>query len=279
MRILLTSLILLLGAGSAVAQQRPLLTEDPETIGAGRVLVEGGVEFDKDAVYPVSGLRGDLFRVPIGGVSIGVSSIAEVQFDQISFSRLSIDSRRPAPLSDLVTATGSSTTDFDDVIVGTKIRIAGETSSRPAFGFRFATKLPNAGNESGLGLDTTDFFATVLVGKTTQSVRIVGNVGLGILSDPTNGNRQNDVLLYGVSFARAITNAAEVVGEVTGRANTRGAGPLPGTESRSVVRMGLRYTYGGLRGDAALLLGATNNDPGVGFTAGFTYVFTAFQVP
>ena len=279
MRIIFASLILLLGAGSAVAQQRPLLTEDPETIGAGRVLVEGGVEFDNDAVYPVSGLRGDLFRVPIGGVSIGVSSIAEVQFDQISFSRLSIDSRRPAPLSDLVTATGSSTTDAEDVIVGTKIRIAGETSSRPAFGFRFATKLPNAGNESGLGLDTTDFFATVLAGKTTQSVRIVGNVGLGILSDPTNGNRQNDVLLYGVSFARAITNAAEVVGEVTGRANTRGAGPLPGTESRSVVRMGLRYTYGGLRGDAAVLLGATNNDPGVGFTAGFTYVFTAFQVP
>jgi len=279
MRIVLASLILLLGAGSAVAQQRPLLTEDPETIGAGRVLVEGGVEYDNDAVYPVSGLRGDLFRVPIAGVSIGVSSIAEVQFDQISFSRLSIDSRRPAPLSDLVTATGSSTTDAEDVIVGTKIRIAGETSSRPAFGFRFATKLPNAGNESGLGLDTTDFFATVLVGKTTQSVRIVGNVGLGILSDPTNGNRQNDVLLYGVSFARAITNAAEIVGEVTGRANTRGAGPLPGTESRSIVRMGLRYTYGGLRGDAALLLGATNNDPGVGFTAGFTYVFTAFQVP
>ena len=279
MRIVLASLILLLGAGSAVAQQRPLLTEDPETIGAGRVLVEGGVEYDNDAVYPVSGLRGDLFRVPIAGVSIGVSSIAEVQFDQISFSRLSIDSRRPAPLSDLVTATGSSTTDAEDVIVGTKIRIAGETSSRPAFGFRFATKLPNAGNESGLGLDTTDFFATVLAGKTTQSVRIVGNVGLGILSDPTNGNRQNDVLLYGVSFARAITNAAEVVGEVTGRANTRGAGPLPGTESRSVVRMGLRYTYGGLRGDAALLLGATNNDPGVGFTAGFTYVFSAFQVP
>jgi hypothetical protein len=279
MRILFASLILLLGAGSAVAQQRPLLTEDPETIGAGRVLVEGGVEYDDDAVYPVSGLRGNLWRVPVAGVSIGVSSIAEIQFDQISFSRLSITSRRPAPLSDLVTATGSTTTDADDVIVATKVRIAGETSARPAFGVRFATKLPNAGNESGLGLDTTDFLATVLAGKTTQSVRIVGNVGLGILSDPTNGNRQNDVLLYGVSFARAITNAAEVVGEVYGRANTRGAGPLPGTESRSIVRMGLRYTYGGLRGDAALLLGATNNDPGVGFTAGFTYVFNAFQVP
>jgi hypothetical protein len=279
MRILFASLILLLGASSTFAQQRPLVTEDPETIGAGRLLIEGGVEYDHDAVYPVSGLRGNLLRLPLVGVSIGVSSIAEIQIDQASFSRLSIRSRQRAPLSDLITAAGTSTTDGDDLVIGTKVRIAGETSSRPAFGFRFATKLPNAGNESGLGLDTTDFFATVLAGKTTQSVRIVGNIGFGILGDPTNGNRQNDVLLYGASFARAITDAAEVVGEVNGRANTRAAGPLPGTESRSIVRMGLRYTYGGWRGDAALLLGATNNDPGVGVTVGFTYAFTAFQVP
>jgi len=279
MRTLLVSVLISLAAGTAFAQQRPLVTEDPETIGAGRVLVEGGIEYDRDVVYPVSGLQGHLLRVPIGGLSIGVSSIAEIQIDQVSFQRLEITSRQNAPLSDLVTANGSSASDSEDVMIGAKIRIAPEGAARPAFGFRFATRLPNAGNESGLGLDTTDFLASILVGKTTQSVRIVGNIGLGILGDPTNGNRQNDVVTYGLSFARAITDAAEVVGEVNGRASTRSAGPLPGTESRSIVRMGLRYTTGGLRGDAALLLGATNDDPGIGFTAGFTYVFTAFQVP
>ena len=279
MRTFLISAIVSCIAGGAFAQQRPLLTEDPETIGAGRVLLEGGVEYDQDIVYPVSGLQGNLLRVPVFGLSVGVSSIAEIQIDQVSFSRLDITGRQRAPLSDLVTATGSSTSDAEDVLIGAKIRIAPEGTSRPAFGFRFATKLPNAGNESGLGLDTTDFLSSILVGKTTRSVRIVGNVGLGILGDPTNGNRQNDVVTYGLSFARAITNEAEVVGEANGRANTRSGGPLPGTESRSIVRMGLRYTRGGLRADAALLLGATNNDPGIGFTAGFTYVFTAFQVP
>jgi len=279
MRTALISVMISLAAASALAQQRPLLTEDPETIGAGRLLLEGGVEYDDDVVYPVSGLQGNLLRVPIVGLSIGVSSIAEIQIDQASFSRLDIKARRRAALSDLVTATGSSARDADDLIIGAKIRIAPEGTSRPAFGFRFATKLPNAGNESGLGLDTTDFLSSILVGKTTQSVRIVGNIGLGILADPTNGNRQNDVVTYGLSFARAITNEAEVVGEVNGRANTRSAGPLPGTESRSIVRVGLRYTAGGLRGDAAVLLGATNDDPGIGFTAGFTYAFTAFQVP
>ena len=268
-----------LAASSAFAQQRPLVTEDPETIGAGRLLLEGGIEYSRDVVYPVSGLEGNLLRVPMFGISIGVSSIAEIQIDQASFSRLDITDRRPGPLTSLVTAEGDSTTDTDDLVIGTKIRIVPEGTTRPAFGFRFATKLPNANNESGLGLDTTDFFASVLAGKTTQQVRIVGNIGFAILGDPTNGNRQNDVVTYGVSFARAITNAAEVVGEVNGRANTRSAGPLPGTESRSIIRMGLRYTTGGWRGDAALLLGATNNDPSIGVTAGFTYAFTAFQVP
>jgi hypothetical protein len=279
MRTFLFSAVVILAASAAFAQQRPLVTEDPETIGAGRLLLEGGVEYARDAMYPVSGLRGNLWRLPLVGISVGVSSIAEIQIDQASFSHLDITSRRPAPLTGLVTATGSSTTDTDDLLIGAKIRIAPEGTRRPAFGFRFATKLPNANNESGLGLDTTDFFASVLAGKTTESVRIVGNIGFGILGDPTNGNRQNDVLTYGLSFARAITNAAEVVGEVNGRANTRSAGPLPGTESRSIIRMGLRYTAGGWRGDGAVLIGATSNDPDIGFSAGFTYAFTAFQVP
>jgi hypothetical protein len=277
--LLIATASILLAATTSWAQQRPLVTEDPETIGAGRLLLEGGVEYSRGAQYPVSGLTGNLLRVPLFGISIGVSSIAEIQIDQASFSRLDITSRRPGPLTDLMTATGSSTTDTDDLVIGAKIRIAPEATTRPAFGFRFATKLPNANNESGLGLDTTDFFASVLAGKTAQSVRIVGNIGFAILGDPTNGNRQNDVVTYGVSFARAITNAAEVVGEVNGRANTRSAGPLPGTESRSIIRMGLRYTTGGWRAVGAVLLGATKYDPDIGVTAGFTYAFTAFQVP
>ena len=279
MRTLLFTLLVFLAAGSAFAQQRPLVTEDPETIGAGRVLLEGGIEHLRDAKYPVSGLEGDLTRVPLVGISIGVSSIAEMQIDQASLQHLNIKSRRRGPLTDLMTVTGSSTTDTDDLLIGAKIRIAPETTTRPAFGFRFATKLPNANNESGLGLDTTDFFASILAGKTTQSVRIVGNAGFAILGDPTNGNRQNDELTYGLSFARAISDAAEVVGEINGRANTRSAGPLPGTESHSLVRMGLRYTRGGWRADGGVLIGVTGNDPDLGFTAGFTYAFTAFQVP
>jgi hypothetical protein len=140
-------------------------------------------------------------------------------------------------------------------------------------------KLPNASNESGLGLDTSDFTGSVLLGKTVQSIRVVGNVGLGILGDPTRGDRQNDVLVYGLSLARALTDASEVVGEVNGRLDTREGEAPPGTESRGVLRLGLRHTIGGWRADGVVSIGLTSRDPGVGIGAGFTYVFNAFQVP
>ena len=265
--------------GGAFAQQRPLVTEDPETVGAGRVLVEAGLDYARDTVFPVSGLEGHLFRFPLIGVSIGVSSIAEIQVDGGVYDRLTITQRRSAPLSRMVTTTGATTTDVEDIVIGTKLRLVPEGVSRPAFGFRFATKLPNASNENGIGLDTTDFYASLLIAKTVQSVRVVSNAGLAILGDPTRGDRQNDLLTYGISFARAVTPAAEVVGEINGRINLRDVDVPPGTESRSAVRFGTRYTIGTWRADAALMFGVSSTDPSIGVSAGFTYVFNAFRVP
>ena len=276
---LLFAVFSLFAAGVASAQQRPLTTEDPETIGAGRALVEAGIDYAREAEYPVSGLEGQLFRFPLIGISLGISSIAEIQIDGGLYNRLTISQRNSAPLSDLVTATGDSTSSVEDIVIGTKIRLVPEGVAHPAIGFRFATRLPNASNESGIGLDTTDFFASLLVAKTVRSIRVVINGGLGILGDATRGDRQNDVLTYGVSLARAVTEAAEMVGEFNGRFDVRNGDPPPGTGSRSIFRLGTRYTIGGWRGDASLFIGLTSNDPHVGVGAGFTYVFNAFSVP
>ena len=275
---LATLLILILSAVPAAAQQRPLVTEDPETIGAGRVLLEGGIDYGRDILFPASGLTGDLLRAPLIGVSIGLSSIAELQIDGGLYNRLSITDRREAPFSDVLDISGENTSDVEDVVIATKIRIAREGATRPSIGIRLATKLPNASNESGLGLDTTDFHLTGLVAKTVQSIRVVGNVGLGILGDPTRGDAQNDVLTYGLSLARALTDATEVVGEVNGRSHVAGGTAPVGTESRSALRFGGRYTRGLVRVDAGVIIGLTSRDPGFGVTAGATWVFDAFQV-
>ena len=110
-------------------------------------------------------------------------------------------------------------------------------------------------------------------------MRVVGNLGFGILGDPTNGNRQNDVLTYGVSVARAMTSRAEVVGEVNGRQSMRSGEAFPGTESRSMLRIGGRFTPGSIRFDGGLMVGLTSDGPTFGVTAGLTYVFNAFTLP
>jgi len=278
-RLALAALVVIVTARSAAAQQRPLVTEDPETVDAGHVLIEGGAELRLDQKYPVSGLEGDLWRLPTLGLSIGISSIAELQIDGGIYDRLSISKRHTAPLSSLVTATGDHTHDVSDIVIGTKIKMVSEAPGHPAVGIRFATKLPNASNESGLGLDTTDFYASLLAAKNVQSLRIVGNVGLGILADPTSGNRQNDVLTYGISLAQALTDRSELVGEVNGRVNMRSGTAFPGTDSSSMVRGGLRFTPGSVRFDGGVMFGLTDDGPTIGFTAGLTYVFNAFQLP
>ena len=270
----------LLFAGSAFAQQRPLVTEDPETVGSGLILVEAGFDHQKRVFFPVSGLTGDLLRLPTLGISFGVSSIAEIQIDGSPYQRLNVTEREPAALAHLLTFSDDRSTDVDDLIVGTKVRLVPEAAGRPAIALRFATKLPNAGNESGLGTDTMDFHFAALVGKTVQSVRFVGNVGFGILSDPIEGHEQNDVLSYGFSVARAVAEGVEFVGEVNGRVGFNPVEEIPpGTENRGSLRFGGRFTRGTVRLDGGIIVGLTSRDPSFGFTAGLTWVFRAFPVP
>jgi hypothetical protein len=269
-------------AGASVAgQSRPLVTEDPEVIGAGRILIETGFDWDRDVDYPLSGLRGHRLSIPTFGVSVGLSSIAEIQVDGGIYQRLAITDRRMAPLTHLLTTTGDRTHDVEDFVLATKIRLFGETpTGRPAVSLHIATKLPNASNESGLGTDMTDFFASFLIAKTVQSVRVVGNTGVAILGDASSSvPEENDLLTYGLSIARALTTAGEVVAEINGRFNLANGNSDPGSESRGVVRLGGRYTRGTVRVDAAVVMGITSHDPEIGLTAGLTWVFNAFRVP
>ena len=268
-----------LAAVAAQAQQRPLLTEDPEPVGDGLVLLEAGVDRTWSHIYPVSGLKGHQLRFPRLGLSFGMGSQAEIQLDAVSLSHLVISERFPAPLAHMVEVPGDTTRGWDDAVIGAKVKLMSEGARRPAVGLRFATRLPNASNETGLGLDTMDFFQSLLVGKTVQSIRLVGNVGVGILSDPTRGDRQNDVLTYGISLARAITTASEIVGELHGRVSTRRGTPPPGTESRGRMTFGLRYTRAAVRFDAGLFTGLTSLDPKIGLTTGVTWVFRSPLAP
>jgi hypothetical protein len=270
---------MLLVVRPAAGQQRPFDTQDPEPIGAGHALVESGVTYAHKEFYPLSGLQGDLWQLPVLGLIIGLSPIADFQLTGGPYNRLDITDRRPAPLAGLIAATGRTTHAVEDIVIGTKIRLVPETARRPGLGFRFAVRLPNAKHESGMGQDTTDFSASLLAGKTVASARVVGNAGLTIMSEPLDAAKQNDVVTYGVSVARAQSRHAELVGEINGRWSTRNGIAPVGTESRGTVKLGGRYRFGSIRLDAAVSFGVTSIDPSIAVMGGVTYVFGAFSLP
>lgn len=264
---------------AAAAQSRPVATEDPETVPAGFILLEGGFDYLSGTPFPASGLKGDLTRLATFGLSIGVSGIAEIQIDGGLRRRLNISSfDTSAPLASRYTGGSTSTSSADDLYVGAKVRFVSETATRPAIAFRFATKLPTAGSRSGLGTGTTDVHVEMAVAKTIRSVRIAVNAGVATLGDTTTAARTNNLFSYGLSLARAVATGVELVADVNGRLDAAGDPPPPGAESRSGVRLGGRLTRGPVRLDGGLHLGLTDADPSWGLTAGFTWVFKAFEV-
>jgi len=265
----------LVAPGAASAQQRPLVTEDPETIGANRILLEGGFELDTDQTNSAYGLKGDISHIATFGVSVGISPNAEVQVDGGLLQRFNVQERVAGGiLAATPLVAGARTSGIEDLVVATKIRFTPESAPGPAFGLRFGAHVPTADPEKGVGLGTTDFFASFLVAKTVQSVRTVGNVGLVVLGNPESARKPATALALGVSVARALTNSFEVVGEMNGRLTPFEKIVPAGLESRGAFRLAGRYTYAMLRLDFGVIAGLTNRDPSFGISAGATYVIT-----
>jgi hypothetical protein len=256
----------------AHAQQRPLLTQDPEVVGSGRVLVEGGVETGSNITYPVSGLTGDRWALPVG-VSVGVGPSVEMQILG-GYQWLAIDRREQGPLDGRVRA-GDHTSDIIDVVIATKIRVLAETRRRPAVGLRLATELPNASNESGLGLDTLNFGASVLVAKTFAGTRLAANGGVVVLSDVLQGSLQNDAFTGSASVVHALSPAVALAGEYWMRQVLFADVPPIGAEPRGQFRAAVRYTKGAWRTDGGVIVGTTRQDPDFGVTFGVTWLARA----
>jgi hypothetical protein len=268
-------LLILLCAWSASAQQRPLMTEDVDIIPPGSLRIEVGIDFMQDAKFPVSGLTGDLTRVGVIGINVGLSPNVEFQIDGVAQNVLSVNSVTvPSPIPLSLASGTSSTNDIGDFTLSTKIKLRNETRRGPSLGFRFGVVLPNSNQARGVGLNQVNAFGSVLFGKKfgrENRVNTFGNLGLAILTAPTRLFTQNDVLTYGFASIVRLSKHINFAGEVNGRVNTRpGTGPL-GTESQSETRMGLQIKASGLRFDFAAIAGLTDFSPRSGVTFGVTY--------
>ncbi|MBM3801155.1 MAG: hypothetical protein FJW26_02460 [Acidimicrobiia bacterium] len=268
--------LILMSGSSGWTQQRPLETQEPAILPAGMVSLQFGFDFLQNAKFPLPGLRGDLTSLGVIGIYTGLGGIAEFQMQGTVFNSLSINQRSPTPLSLKLNSGGTATSDFGDLSLSTKILLVPEKKHFPALAFRPTVQLPNASAAKGLGLDSTQFYGTLLAGKHFGKLNAFANAGLGILSNPVQAGAQNDVVVYGLGGIYPLTAAANLASEVYGRWNTRKEGAPLGTESQSLFRLGVQITGLGFRWDIAGVAGLANNSPHSGITFGVTKEFRAF---
>jgi hypothetical protein len=273
-RITLILLLLLTLTVAVQAQQRPLITEDVDIIPPGTIRIEAGIDFMQGAKYPVSGITGDLTRVGVIGISFGMGPNVEFQIEGVAQNYVSINSRGVSAIPLELLPGVNSTNDTGDFTLAAKFKLRNETRRGPSLGFRFGVQLPNSNESRGIGLNQTNAFGSILFGKkfgTDGRFNTFGNLGIAILTAPTEAFTQNDVFTYGLAGIFRINKQFSVAGEVNGRANTRpGNGPL-GTESQAEARLGMQIRASGLRFDFAGIKGLTSFSPNSGFTVGVTY--------
>ena len=241
----------------------------PEPYRAGACAVEVGFDFFKGAKFPLSGLGGDLSRVGDLSIHIGLSPRVEIQFAASTQNFLDVKAQSPSVVSPQLSRGGTSSSDFGDLSVATKIALLKEKSSGPAVSLLGRVELPTSNEQKGIGTNTTNFFAEFLVGKQFGRLRTFGKLGVGILQSPAELFDQNDVLTYGGVTLYRLHKKVNFVAEVSGRKNTRGLAALS-TESRSQARYGLQVSWGGVRWDMGGMVGLNRNSPANGILFGVT---------
>lgn len=262
---------------AAIAQQRPLVTEDVDIVKPGVIRIETGFEYLQDIKFPLSGLRGDLTKVADSRLSFGLAANVEFQMEWTVHSFLAIKGRGPSAVALQPGANSHDTNDVGDVTLWMKMKLRNEARIAPSLGFRFGVQLPNSNQTRGIGTNTTNFYATINAQKrlADNKLNVFGNLGLGILEAPLSNFTQNDVLLYGLAGIYTLTDKVNLVGEVNGMHSTRKHAPL-GTEDFSEARLGAQIRALGLQFNAAGVFGLSKRAPRTGLAIGITYDWDAF---
>ncbi|MFN9743174.1 MAG: hypothetical protein ACK562_13835 [Acidobacteriota bacterium] len=270
-RLLILTALTLVGGTMVMAQQRPLITEDIEIVSPGSIRFELGLDFQQDVNFPLAGLNGDLSRLGVVSLTMGLAPNVEVEYGGVIQNFLSINRQyRPSAIPLRLTPATNSTRGVGDFYMATKIKMRAETKRMPAIGSRFGVEMPNSDQSRGIGVNQINLFSTIIAGKTFGRLRVYGNVGLGIYTAPLEPFTQNDMFLYGLAATYRWSDRLTLAGELQGRANTRRNIPR-GTESDGAARIGARIRAAGLTWDVAGMRGLNRDSARTGISVGISY--------
>jgi hypothetical protein len=250
----------LAAVGLAGAQTRPLQTEEATTAPAGQIVFETGFEAIAAEPSYLTGIERTRWDGPLLRFVYSPADSVELDLEWVA----------------AVGASGGGgerrVRDSGDVSLRTKLRLLKGQGRLPTLAARFGVALPQTSYADergplGLGPDTIRFYIEVLLTQPAGPVELDVNAGLFIHDEVSEPHSQIDFLSYGLAARWSVRPGWEIVGEVAGRA---GQGK-PDVPERSEARIGVRFSHGRLRVDAAMRRGLIDEQGTWGGTAGLTW--------
>ena len=206
------------GSGALGYFNLPLETQRITCRSGGVVVIESYGEWLETPYVPFHYWQGHLLRLPVVNVRVSPADNVELQVSA------------PAMLMSFG-SDGVRRNEGGDITLGTKWTVFREHGSAPGLGLRWAVKLPNASEETGLGTDRPDTTMQMIVSKTLGRVQLDGNFGLSIIGDPWVLDRQTDIMVCGAA-------ASVLCQEMGGHPGISGISGKRGLPTRNELRAG-----------------------------------------
>lgn len=250
--------------------ERPLGTRLSEPLDPGAVQGAVGVAHLRGFQNALSGLSGNLTRIGVVQVRVGVSPNVEFGIAGSVSDRLQIRERKLSGIPLDVPLNATQTSDWGTVRLSTLFALRPPAPARIAWGGHLIVSLPTTNEQRGIGTNTMDVSAAISLARHFPRAGLFAHVGVAILTAPLTLFEQNDVGVYGFAATYDLAQGWTVFGEVEGRRNFRELHRTPlETESRSALRLGIATWLAGMRCDFTAQRGLTRWDPRWGVTAGF----------
>ncbi|HET7293586.1 MAG TPA: hypothetical protein VFM88_14270 [Vicinamibacteria bacterium] len=237
---------------AALAQTRPLLTEEATTAPAGSIVVESGFDWISNQPNYLTGAERIRWDGPV--LNLVYAPAANVELDVEWVAAVGV-----------VKDPGFGTrSEAGDVTLRSKVRFADDTAGHPALAARFAVTLPQTGFGDGLAPNTLRFRAEVLLSKRLGRATLHANAGLALEDAPLEPHEQADFFSGGAALGLRAFKALTLLAEVNGFLGNA----LVGVGDRGEARLGLAVGGGRVQGDAAVRHGLVPETGDWGFTAG-----------
>ena len=254
------------------SQQYPVSAETPSVLAGGTARAEVGVGEFLNQPFPLSGLDGDLTKIGMLRFGFSYDGAVELQFDGTLLDVLRVKSRGSA-FNRAIATTKSVTADIGDFTLWTKFRLVSEYNSFSAVSIRFGVQLPNASNESGLGIDEFNFYSSLLFEKHYAGIQWVVNAGLGILGDPVTWSEQHDTFIFAFGSYIPVGDKSTLVLETAGRTGHHGIGVY----RLANAKIGAQTSFSGLSWKLLGVMSFAPSDNSKGLELGIGYEFAVIE--